>query len=42
MLETRDKVKKNGNMNAFIYGMPVQGSRYVGSKKKRKRIKRGK
>lgn len=33
---------KKGNMNAFMYGKPVQGSRYVGSKKKRKSIKRGK
>lgn len=27
---------KNGSMSAFIYGKPTGGSRYVGSKKKRK------
>nr|DAF80344.1 MAG TPA: hypothetical protein [Bacteriophage sp.] len=32
-----EKMKsKNGNMSAFIYGKPTGGSRYVGSKKKRK------
>ena len=34
--------KKNGNMTAFIYGIPIGTSRFVGSKKKNKRIKRGK
>ena len=33
---------KNGNMNAFIYGKTIHGSRNVGSKKKTKRIRRGK
>lgn len=27
---------KNGSMSAFIYGKSTGGSRYVGSKKKRK------
>lgn len=32
-----EKMKsKNGSMSAFIYGKPTGGSRYVGSKKKRK------
>ena len=35
-------MKKQGNMNAFVYGKSVQGSRYVGNKRKNKRIKRGK
>jgi hypothetical protein len=30
---------KNGNMSAFIYGKPMGGSRYVGSKKKRKTLR---
>lgn len=30
---------KNGSMSAFIYGKPTGGSRYVGSKKKRKTLK---
>lgn len=33
---------KKGNMNVYIYDNPIQGSRFVGSKKKRKSIKRGK
>lgn len=27
---------KNGSMRTFIYGKPTGGSKYVGSKKKRK------
>lgn len=34
--EVRKMKSKNGNMSAFIYGKPTGGSRYVGSKKKRK------
>lgn len=30
---------KNGSMNTFIYGKSVGGSRYTGSKKKRKTLK---
>lgn len=33
---------KNGNMSAFMYGSPKGNSRFVGSKKKNKRMKRGK
>lgn len=33
---------KNGNMNTFIYGKAIKGSRCVGSRKKTRRIKRGK
>ena len=35
-------MQKKGNMNAFIFGKPIAGSRYVDNKKKTKRIKRGK
>nr|DAU46260.1 MAG TPA: hypothetical protein [Bacteriophage sp.] len=35
-LGARKMKSKNGNMSAFIYGKPTGGSRYVGSKKKRK------
>ena len=35
-----EKMKsKNGSMSAFIDGKPTGGSRYVGSKKKRKTLK---
>lgn len=30
---------KNGSMNSFIYGKSVGGTRYTGSKKKRKTLK---
>lgn len=33
---------KHGNMSTFIYGKPVRGSKFVGGKKKNKRIKHGK
>lgn len=33
---------KKGNMNLFIFGRVTNGSRLVGSKKKSRRIKRGK
>ncbi len=33
---------KHGNMNVFILGKPIHGSRTVGSKRKTKRIRRGK
>lgn len=33
---------KKANMTAFIYGTPKGNSRFVGSKKKNRRIKRGK
>lgn len=35
-------MKKKGNMSAFIYGNVRGNSRFVGNKKKNKRIKRGK
>lgn len=36
------QMAKNGNMSLFIYGKSIKGSRFVGNKKKNKRIKRGK
>ena len=30
---------KNGNMSAFICGKPTSGSRYTGTKKKRKTLR---
>lgn len=33
---------KKGNMSTFIYGKPVNGSRLIGTKKKTRRVKRGK
>lgn len=33
---------KHGNMDTFKYGKTYNGSRFVGSKKKRKAIKKGK
>lgn len=35
-------MSKKGNMNRYIYGKQIQGSRFVGNKKKNKRIKSGK
>lgn len=33
---------KKGSMARFIYGKQIQNSRFVGGKRKNKRIKRGK
>ena len=33
---------KKGSMARFIYGKQIQGSKFVGNKRKTKRIKRGK
>lgn len=38
----RKVLKKKNNMAAFIYGIPVGKSRLAGSKKKNKRVKKGK